>query len=65
MQPVELEEAVIVNPHDRDDVADGIASALTMSQAERRDRHAAMLDVLRKNDITAWRRRFVGALAGD
>ncbi len=60
----ELVDAVIVNPHDRDDVADGIASALTMPQAERRERHAAMIDVLRKNDITAWRRRFVGALAG-
>nr|MDJ0907093.1 trehalose-6-phosphate synthase [Woeseiaceae bacterium] len=61
----ELVDAVIVNPHDRDDVADGIASALTMPQAERRERHAAMIEVLRKNDITAWRRRFVGALAGD
>ena len=60
----ELVDAVIVNPHDRDDVADGIASALTMPQAERRERHAAMIDVLKKNDITAWRRRFVGALAG-
>jgi trehalose 6-phosphate synthase len=61
----ELVDAVIVNPHDRDDVADGIASAITMPQAERRERHAAMIDVLRKNDITAWRRRFVDALAGD
>lgn len=61
----ELEDAVIVNPHDRDDVADGIASAITMPQAERRERHAAMIDVLRKNDITAWRRRFVDALAGE
>ena len=61
----ELVDAVVVNPHDRDDVADGIASALTMPQAERRERHAAMIEVLRKNDITAWRRRFVGALAGD
>ncbi len=59
----ELEDAVIVNPHDRDNVADGIANALTMSLEERRDRHASMLAVLRRNDITAWRRRFVDALA--
>jgi trehalose 6-phosphate synthase len=58
----ELTDAVIVNPHDRDDVADGIANAVTMSLAERRERHAAMLEVLRKNDIRAWRRRFIEAL---
>lgn len=58
----ELREAVIVNPHDRDDVADGIATAINMPRAERRDRYAAMISTLRKNDIDAWRTRFVGAL---
>ena len=58
----ELTDAVIVNPYDRDDVADGIATAISMSREERKARHAAMLEVLKKNDITAWRRRFVGAL---
>ena len=60
----ELEDAVIVNPHDRDDVADGMANALTMSLEERRARHSAMIKILRKNDITTWRRRFVDALVG-
>ena len=58
----ELTEAVIVNPHDRDNVADGIATALSMPLAERRERHAALMETLQKNDITAWRRRFVDAL---
>ena len=58
----ELTDAIIVNPHDRDDVADGIARASNMSLDERKERHASMLEVLRKNDITAWRRRFVNAL---
>lgn len=58
----ELGEAVVVNPHDRDNVADGIATALDMQLAERRERHAALLATLRKNDITAWRTRFVDAL---
>jgi trehalose 6-phosphate synthase len=58
----ELTDAVIVNPHDRDDVADGIATAINMPLEERRKRHALMLEVLRKNDITAWRTRFVDAL---
>ena len=58
----ELTDAVIVNPYDRDSVADGIATALTMSLDERRERHSSMMQVLRKNDITAWRTRFVDAL---
>ena len=58
----ELQEAIIVNPYDLDDVADGIAIAANMAKAERQERHAAMMDTLRKNDITAWRRRFVQAL---
>lgn len=60
----ELTDAVIVNPYDCDDVADGIANAVSMSLDERKARHAAMLQVLRKNDITRWRRRFVDALTG-
>lgn len=58
----ELTDAVIVNPYDSEDVADGIGIALSMSHDERRERHAAMLDTLRHNDITAWRTRFVEAL---
>jgi trehalose 6-phosphate synthase len=33
-----------------------------MPLPERRERHAAMLQVLRRNDIAAWTRRFVEAL---
>ena len=58
----ELTDAVIVNPYDRDCVADGIATAITMPLHERRERHAAMMSILKKNDITAWRTRFVDAL---
>ena len=58
----ELTDAVIVNPYDRDNVADGIATAISMSLDERRTRYAAMIDILKKNDITAWRTRFVDAL---
>jgi trehalose 6-phosphate synthase len=60
----ELTDAVIVNPYDRDSVADGVAAAITMPLEERRERHASMMKVLVKNDITAWRTRFVEALLG-
>ena len=58
----ELTDAVIVNPHDRDEVADGIATAINMPLKERKERYASMMRILRKNDITAWRTRFVDAL---
>jgi trehalose 6-phosphate synthase len=58
----ELKDAVLVNPYDVDDVADGINRALMMPLDERRYRHAEMMTVLRKNDIVAWRDRFIDAL---
>jgi trehalose 6-phosphate synthase len=58
----ELTDAVIVNPYDIDGVADGLHQALSMPLEERRERHLSMLEVLRRNDITTWRTRFVDAL---
>ena len=58
----ELTEAVLVNPYDIDGVADGIHKALSMPLEERKERYQSMIAVLRKNDITAWRTRFVDTL---
>ena len=58
----ELQDAVLVNPVDVDAIVEGIRRGLTMSRDERRARHTAMLEVLRQNDIDAWRNRFVAAL---
>jgi trehalose 6-phosphate synthase len=58
----ELTSAVLVNPYDIDGVADGIHTALSMPLEERRDRTADMMEIMGKNDITAWRTRFVDAL---
>ncbi len=58
----ELDSALIVNPYDQDAVADALQQAINMSLSERRERHAAALDVLRRNDIHAWRRGFIGEL---
>lgn len=59
---LELDAALIVNPYDVEGVAGALQKALQMPLDERRERHAAMMDVLRTNDISAWRRRFVEAL---
>ena len=60
----ELTDAILVNPHDIDAVADGIHRGLEMPLEERRARHSAMLRVLQANDVFAWRDRFLDALAG-
>jgi trehalose 6-phosphate synthase len=58
----ELEHALLVNPHDRRDVADAINIALDMSREERRARHERMVQILERNDVHAWCARFVAEL---
>jgi trehalose 6-phosphate synthase len=59
----ELGEAVIVNPYDIEGMAEAILQGLNMPLAERRERWSAMMKVLERNDITAWRESFVRALS--
>ncbi|HZH27742.1 MAG TPA: alpha,alpha-trehalose-phosphate synthase (UDP-forming) [Azospirillaceae bacterium] len=59
----ELDAALIVNPFDVEGVADALERALSMPLEERQKRHAAMMRVLSRNDITAWRKTFIEVLA--
>jgi len=59
----ELGEAVIVNPFDIEGMAEAILQGLDMPLGERKERWTAMMKVLERNDITAWRERFVRALS--
>jgi trehalose 6-phosphate synthase len=58
----ELGSALLVNPRDTGGVARAIQQALQMRLPERRERHRQMLEMLRRNDITAWHTRFVERL---
>ena len=58
----ELTASLLVNPYDSRAVGHAIQAALSMTLQERRERHAAMMQVLKRNDIAAWTRRFVEAL---
>jgi len=60
----ELDAALIVNPYDEAAIAAALDRGLSMPLAERRRRHAAMLRVMRRNSLDAWRDRFVSDLAG-
>jgi trehalose 6-phosphate synthase len=59
----ELGEAVIVNPFDIEGMAEAILQGLNMPLGERKERWTAMMQVLERNDITAWRESFVRALS--
>jgi trehalose 6-phosphate synthase len=58
----ELTSALIVNPFDVEDVADALQKALKMPIEERRERWRSAMDVLQRNDVTAWRENFVAVL---
>ncbi|HZF97952.1 MAG TPA: trehalose-6-phosphate synthase, partial [Pseudoxanthomonas sp.] len=58
----EMKEALIVNPHDLDGVADAIATASNMPKPQRIERWRALMDQLETNDIGAWRQRYLQAL---
>jgi trehalose 6-phosphate synthase len=59
-----LDGALIVNPYDVYEVAAALDRALTMPLEERKERHASQLAAIKQNDVQAWRRRCLGALAG-
>jgi trehalose 6-phosphate synthase len=59
----ELGEAIIINPHDREGMAEAIMQGLEMPTGERIERWQAMMATLRCNNIDAWRKRFVAALS--
>lgn len=58
----QLEEALIVNPHDTEEMATAIMTALTLPLAERQRRHAALCQVLGRHDVHWWSRGFLTAL---
>ena len=58
----ELKDALIVNPHDVDEMAAALHSALAMPLEQRVERWQRMMDVLRQNTVGVWRERFLAAL---
>lgn len=58
----ELEEALIVNPHDIDAMADAIGRAFAMSLDERKERWSAMMTRLRSHTVHTWASEFISAL---
>ena len=58
----ELDAALLVNPYDEAGIAAALDRALAMPAEERRERHAAMLAVMREHSLERWRDRFEAEL---
>jgi len=61
----QMREALIVNPFDREEMAEAIRQALAMPLEERFERWRALMDGVEKDDVTAWRDAFVRKLTGE
>jgi trehalose 6-phosphate synthase len=59
----QMQEAVIVNPHDPASLATGIREAIEMPLGERQARHRALFGRVSEQDVAWWRERFLSALA--
>ncbi len=58
----ELRTALLINPHDIDNLKDTIMRAITLPRAERRKRMRAMRRKVRENDVSHWSEQFLAAL---
>jgi trehalose 6-phosphate synthase len=59
----QMGEALLVNPNSPEEIAEALKRALAMERPERIRRWRALFDNVRREDVTAWRDAFVGALA--
>jgi trehalose 6-phosphate synthase len=59
---LELTTALLVNPHDTDGVKAAVARALTLPEADARERMHAMREQVLEHDVDRWARGFLDAL---
>lgn len=58
----ELAEAIIINPNNREEIAEALREALEISVEEQRRRNQIMQHRLRRYDVTRWANDFIHAL---
>jgi trehalose 6-phosphate synthase len=58
----QMPQALIVNPYDEQSMVDALARALAMPLDERRQRWEALMEAVSREDISAWRDRFLKTL---
>jgi len=60
----QMGEALLVNPNSPEEIAEALKRAIGMDKPERIRRWRALFNKVEREDVTAWRDAFVGALAG-
>ncbi|HDL09844.1 MAG TPA: trehalose-6-phosphate synthase [Candidatus Omnitrophica bacterium] len=58
----ELDSALLINPYDREDFADQLAKALTLSKKERQKRMRKLREVVSRNNIYRWAGKIISEL---
>ena len=59
---LQMTEALLVNPHSKDEISDALQIALTMPIDERKRRWQALIEGIRRNDVHHWRKEFLATL---
>ena len=59
---LQMTEALLVNPHSKDEISDALRIALTMPLDERKRRWNALIEGVRRDDVHHWREHFLKAL---
>jgi trehalose 6-phosphate synthase len=59
----QMQAALRVNPYDIEEMARAIRRAVIMPLSERRERHAELLEGVRREDVSWWTRNFLDRLA--
>jgi trehalose 6-phosphate synthase len=58
----ELNEAILVNPYDREEFSEGIYKALTMTEEEQKRRMTKMREIVRNSNIFRWAGKMISDL---
>jgi trehalose 6-phosphate synthase len=58
----QMTEALMVNPHDDEQIAATMLTALTMPRSERSRRYEALMEGLLTQDVHWWSKSFLAAL---
>ncbi|MCL3882686.1 trehalose-6-phosphate synthase [Marivita sp. GX14005] len=58
----DMSAALLVNPHDIEDMARAIGRAFEMPLAERQERNAALMEVVERTDVAQWADAFLSRL---
>lgn len=61
---LQLKDALMVNPYSKEEISDALMRALQMPLKERKERWEKLNEVVKRDDVVAWRKAFVAALEG-